>query len=141
MDTKHCLLFLGLVCVQAALVSAVPDWVPPEIIEMVQEDKARCMGEHGTQEAQIQEVSAGNLINDKSITCYMYCLMEAFSLVDEDANLETEMLLGILPENLQATAADIMGKCTPTSGSDNCEKIFNLAKCVQAAVPELWFII
>lgn len=31
--------------------------------------------------AQIDEVDKGNLVNEPSITCYMYCLLEAFSLV------------------------------------------------------------
>lgn len=25
-----------------------PDWVPPEVFDLVAEDKARCMSEHGT---------------------------------------------------------------------------------------------
>ncbi|XP_076237096.1 odorant binding protein 1 [Calliopsis andreniformis] len=138
---KDSLLFLALVCSQAILVYALPDWVPPEILDMVQDDKQRCMAEHGTTQAQIDDVDKGNIVNDKSISCYMYCLLEAFSLVDDEANLETDMLMGLLPDNLQDTAEDILGKCTPTSGSDNCDKIFNLAKCVQSAAPELWFIV
>ena len=141
MNTKHSLLFLALVCAQAVLVRAVPDWVPPEVLDMVQDDKERCMGEHGTSQAQIDEVDNGNILNEPSITCYMYCLLEAFSLADEDGNLETDMLLGLLPDNLQEKATDVLGKCTPTVGSDNCEKIYNLAKCVQGIVPELWFIV
>ena len=141
MDTKHSLLFLALVCVQAVLVRAVPDWVPPEVLDMVQDDKERCMGEHGTSQGQIDAVGSGNIVNEPSITCYMYCLLEAFSLVDEDGNLETDMLLGLLPDKFQDTAVEVLDKCTPTTGSDNCEKMFNLAKCVYSAVPELWFIV
>lgn len=92
-----------------------PDWVPPEVFDLVAEDKARCMSEHGTTQgqqnsrsendqrilkknfeksrsikiifqsslnaAQIDDVDKGNLVNEPSITCYMYCLLEAFSLV------------------------------------------------------------
>ncbi|XP_076376470.1 odorant binding protein 1 [Megalopta genalis] len=141
MASKHGLLFLGLVYLQAALVRAVPDWVPPEIIDMVQDDKQRCMEEHGTSEAMIQEVAQGKISSDRSITCYMYCLLEAFSLVDDEANLETDMLMGILPEHLQDLAEQILGKCNPAAGSDNCEKMYNLAVCVQQAVPEMWFIV
>ena len=141
MNTKHSLLFLALVCAQAVLVRAMPDWVPPEVLDMVQDDKARCMGEHGTTQAQIDEVDRGNIANEPSITCYMYCLLEAFSLVDEDGNLEADMMLGLLPDNLQDTATEVMGKCTPTVGADNCEKIYNLATCVCATVPDLWFIV
>ncbi|XP_076642046.1 odorant binding protein 1 [Halictus rubicundus] len=141
MATKHGLLLLGLVCLQAAVVRAVPDWVPPEVIEMVQDDKHRCMEEHGTTEDQIQQVAAGNIPNDPSITCYMYCLLEAFSLVDEEANLEGDMLMGLLPESLQDTAETVLSKCTPGAGADNCERMYSIAVCVHQAVPELWFIV
>ncbi|XP_076276128.1 odorant binding protein 1 isoform X2 [Lasioglossum baleicum] len=137
MATKHGLLFFGLVCLQAALVRAVPDWLPPEIIDMVQDDKQRCMEEHGTTEEQIQQVMQGNIPNDRSITCYMYCLLEAFSLVDDEANLESDMLMGFLPENLLDTAAQVMAKCTPGAGADNCERLHSIAVCVYEAVPEV----
>ncbi|XP_076620191.1 odorant binding protein 1 [Colletes latitarsis] len=141
MDNTNALLFLTLVCLQAMFVRAAPDWVPPEVFEMVQEDKQRCMSEHGTTQAQIDEVDKGIMTNDPSITCYMYCLLEAFSLVDDEANLETDMLMGLLPDNLQDKATEVLGKCTPTVGTDNCNKIFNLGKCVYDAVPDLWFIV
>ncbi|XP_076175592.1 odorant binding protein 1 [Ptiloglossa arizonensis] len=141
MDTKGGLLFLALVCVQAVFVRAVPDWVPPELMDMVQDDKQRCMAEHGTTQAQIDDVSNGNLVDDKSITCYMYCLLEAFSLVDEDGQLDTDMLLGVLPEHFHDLAVDILGKCTPTTGADNCDKVLNLGRCIYTAVPDMWFIV
>ncbi|KOC66869.1 Pheromone-binding protein-related protein 1, partial [Habropoda laboriosa] len=114
-----------------------PDWIPPEIFDMVADDKARCMGEHGTTQAQIDEVDKGTVLDNPSITCYMYCLLEAFSLVDEEANIDTDMLLGLLPENLQDRAESILGQCTPTTGSDNCNKIYNLATCVQKLAPDV----
>ncbi|XP_043802626.1 general odorant-binding protein 69a-like [Apis laboriosa] len=132
---------LALLCLQTIFVSAAPDWVPPEVFDMVADDKARCMGEHGTTQAQIDEVDKGKLVNEPSITCYMYCLLEAFSLVDDDANVDEDMMLGLLPDHLQERAQSIMGKCLPTSGSDNCNKIYNLAKCVQESAPDVWFII
>ncbi|XP_043516610.1 general odorant-binding protein 69a-like [Frieseomelitta varia] len=143
MAMKQGLLYLGLylLCLQTILVNAVPDWVPPEIFDMVADDKARCMSEHGTTQAQIDEVDKGILKDEPSITCYMYCLLETFSLVDEEADIDTDMMMGLLPEELQARAQEIIPKCTPASGSDNCNKIFNLAKCVQSAAPDLWFIV
>ncbi|KAF3430477.1 hypothetical protein E2986_07428 [Frieseomelitta varia] len=54
MAMKQGLLYLGLylLCLQTILVNAVPDWVPPEIFDMVADDKARCMSEHGTTQGQ-----------------------------------------------------------------------------------------
>ncbi|XP_058795249.1 general odorant-binding protein 69a-like [Phymastichus coffea] len=118
-----------------------PDWISPEILEMVQADKARCMGEHGTTEALIEEVNQGHLPDDKAITCYMYCLFEAFSLVDEDGELEVEMLVGFLPENMQGVASELIDACAKEQGTDVCNKMYVVAKCVQQRRPDLWFMI
>ncbi|XP_015177157.1 PREDICTED: uncharacterized protein LOC107066747 [Polistes dominula] len=118
-----------------------PDWVPPEMIEMVAGDKARCMEEHGTSQALIDQVNDGNLVNDRSLSCYMYCMLEAFSLVDEEGNLESEMLLGFIPDNFKEMGADILNACARQDGADGCERVFNVAKCVQQKVPELWFMV
>nr|XP_012136538.1 PREDICTED: general odorant-binding protein 69a-like isoform X3 [Megachile rotundata] len=125
---------------------------------MIADDKSRCMSEHGTKQEEIDEVSAGVIKNEPSITCYMYCMLEAFSLVsfrddrlssslsqrklfcfqvDDEAQLETEMMVGLLPESLQDKANNVLSKCTPTSGTDNCNKIFNLATCVQQSAPDV----
>lgn len=32
------------------LVCSQPDWIPPEILDMVKDDKERCMSEHGTKQ-------------------------------------------------------------------------------------------
>ncbi|EZA48953.1 ObirObp1 [Ooceraea biroi] len=134
---------VAVVLLQAIYVSAggPPDWVPPEMLEMVQGDKKRCMGEHGTSQALIDEVNNGNLADDRSIACYMHCMLDAFSLVDEEGNLETEMLLGVIPEQFLELATELLNKCAVQEGADGCEKVFKIAKCVQATKPELWFMV
>nr|QDJ95961.1 odorant-binding protein 18 [Encarsia formosa] len=128
------------VCLQAISANR-PDFITDEVMEMIKDDKARCMAEHGTTEALIDEVNNGHLPNDKALTCYMFCLFEAFSLVDEDANLEVDMLIGFLPESMQSIAHDLIEKCAHKSGADPCDKIFNMAKCVQDERPDLWFMV
>ncbi|KAL6438099.1 hypothetical protein ACFW04_004378 [Cataglyphis niger] len=138
----HVSVILGVVLLQAIYVFAgPPDWIPPEMLEMVQDDKQRCMAEHGTSQALIDEVNDGKLTDDRSITCYMHCLLDAFSLVDEEGDLEVDMLLSVIPENFQEIGTQILNKCAKQDGADPCEKIFNVAKCVQATVPELWFMV
>ncbi|KAI4475673.1 hypothetical protein M0802_015073 [Mischocyttarus mexicanus] len=111
------------------------------MIEMVAGDKARCMEEHGTTQALIDQVNDGNLVNDRSLSCYMYCMLESFSLVDEEGNLESEMLLGFIPDNLKDMGTDVLNACAKQDGADGCERVFNVAKCVQQKVPELWFMV
>lgn len=138
----HVSVILSVVLLQAIYVSAgPPDWIPPEMLEMVQSDKERCMAEHGTSQTLIDEVNDGKLTNDRSITCYMHCLLEAFSLVDDEGNLEAEMLLSVVPEQYQKIGTELLNKCAVQTGADECEKILNVAKCVQGAVPELWFMV
>ncbi|KAH0951263.1 Obp1 [Eciton burchellii] len=133
---------LAAVLLQAIYVSAgPPDWVPPEMLEMVQGDKKRCMSEHGTTQELIDKVNDGDLLNDRSITCYMFCLLDAFSLVDEEGNLEAEMLISVIPAEFQEIGNKILNKCAVQDGADPCEKIYNVAKCVQGTVPELWFMV
>jgi len=133
---------LGVVLLQAIYVSAgPPDWIPPEMLEMVQGDKERCMAEHGTSQTLIDEVNDGKLTNDRSLTCYMNCLLDAFSLVDEEGNLEAEMLISVIPAEFQEIGNKILNKCARQDGADACEKIYEVAKCVQGTVPELWFMV
>ncbi|XP_001600769.1 general odorant-binding protein 69a [Nasonia vitripennis] len=132
------LVVLSLVCLVRA---GPPDWISAEILEMVQSDKGRCMAEHGTTEALIDDVNKGNLPNDKAITCYMYCLFEAFSLVDEEANIEVEMLVGFLPEHMQAVANELIDVCAKLDGADVCDKMYVMAKCVMEKRPDLWFML
>jgi len=138
----HVSVILGVVLLQAIYVSAgPPDWIPPEMLEMVQGDKERCMAEHGTSQALIDQVNDGKLSEDRSITCYMNCLLDAFSLVDEEGNLEAEMLISVIPAEFQEIGNKILNKCAVQDGADPCEKIYNVAKCVQSTVPELWFMV
>nr|ASA40279.1 OBP5 [Trichogramma japonicum] len=118
-----------------------PDFVTDEILEMVASDKARCMKEHGTTESMIDAVNEGNMVNDRAITCYMYCLFEAFSLVDEDGTLEVEMLVGFLPENIQASAETVISFCSEQSADDVCDKMYDTAKCIADKRPDLWFMV
>ncbi|KAK2579462.1 hypothetical protein KPH14_010777 [Odynerus spinipes] len=142
MQGKYVLTIFAIVALQDVRVTAgPPDWIPPEMLEMVAGDKARCMEEHGTSQALIDQVNDGNLVNDRSLTCYMFCLLDAFSLVDDDGNLESEMLLGFIPDNLKELGNDILNACAKQDGADGCERIYNVAKCVQQKVPELWFMV
>lgn len=59
------------------------------------------------------------------------------SQVDEDANLEVDMLIGFLPESMQEVAHDLIEKCAHIGGSDPCDKIYNMAKCVQDKRPDV----
>ncbi|CAD1473714.1 unnamed protein product, partial [Heterotrigona itama] len=34
--------------------------------------------------------------------------------VDDEANLDTDMMMGLLPDQLQTRAQEIIPKCTPT---------------------------
>ncbi|KAJ8664399.1 hypothetical protein QAD02_006061 [Eretmocerus hayati] len=117
------------------------DFITPEIMEMIRPDKERCMAEHGTTEELIQEVNDGHLPDDRRITCYAFCLFEAFSLIDDEGTLEVEMLIGFIPDEYKAVAHDLIEHCAHETGTDVCNKMYKMAKCVQAKRPDLWFMI
>nr|UEN71174.1 odorant-binding protein 9 [Gregopimpla kuwanae] len=63
--------------------AALPEWVTQDIIDMVHDDKERCMQEHGTTQDLIDKVNDGNIVNERTLTCYMNCLFESFGVVSE----------------------------------------------------------
>lgn len=120
----------------------LPDFVTPEMIEMVQDDKVRCMDKFGTDQGMIDQVNAGNILNDPKLTCYMHCLFESFGVIDEDSgDFEYEMLVGFFPENVQEQGRDILGGCADQVGSDLCDKVYKIATCIQAKAPSMWFML
>ncbi|XP_033213373.1 pheromone-binding protein-related protein 6-like [Belonocnema kinseyi] len=123
------------------VVAKPPDWIPQEMLDMVQNDKQRCMAEHGTTQELIDKVNEGELPNDRTLTCYMFCLFDSFSLADEDGNIDVDLLVSILPENLQAPAGEVFGACNNQPGADICDKMYNIGKCAQTKRPDLWFMI
>ncbi|XP_014221575.1 general odorant-binding protein 69a-like [Trichogramma pretiosum] len=118
-----------------------PEYITDEIMDMISNDKNRCMAEYGTTEALIDQVNDGHIPNDRAITCYMYCMFESFSLVDEDGEIEIEMLVGFIPEEFQEIAAELIEACATLPGEDVCDKMYKRSSCVQAKRPDLWFMV
>ncbi|XP_034946448.1 general odorant-binding protein 69a-like isoform X2 [Chelonus insularis] len=104
-------IFLSLFLQTSFISAKLPDWVTPEMVAMVADDKAKCMAVHGTTQDLIDSVNDGNIPNDPKITCYMYCLFESFSVIDEDGQLEAEMLAGLFPEDIQAKGLKVLPPC------------------------------
>ncbi|RLZ02146.1 Odorant binding protein 4 [Cephus cinctus] len=135
-------LFLVALAVSHEMIYAdLPDWVTPEMTDMVKDDKIRCMNEHGTDEEMIVRANDGDLVDDRKLKCYMYCLMESFGLVDTDGEFEMELLIGFLPENLQDVARNAMNACADEGGDDPCEKVYMHSLCIYKRNPQLWFLI
>ncbi|XP_043283074.1 general odorant-binding protein 69a-like [Venturia canescens] len=120
----------------------LPDFVTPEIIEMVHDDKIRCMDKFGTDQGMIDQVNTGTILNDPKLTCYMHCLFESFGVIDEDSgDFEYEMLLGFFPDDIQAQGRDILSSCAEQDGADLCDKVYKIATCIQAKAPTMWFML
>ncbi|XP_012277309.1 pheromone-binding protein-related protein 6 [Orussus abietinus] len=134
--------FVAASLLQIVLVSAkVPDWVTPEMLAMVKDDKETCMSTHSTTQDMIDQVDNGFVPDIRSLKCYMHCLFEAISMIDEDGNLEVELMTGMLPENMQDDARNVLDKCSKEDGADECEKVYNIATCIGKANPKLMVII
>nr|ALG36142.1 odorant binding protein 9 [Sclerodermus sp. MQW-2015] len=118
-----------------------PAWITQEILDMIANDKNNCMAEHGTTEAQVDSVNNGQLPEDRSITCYMFCMFDTFAVVDEDGVLDADTLSSFFPEEVQEKARGAFGPCSEPPGDDNCDKMKNLAKCIHEHDPSMLFMI
>nr|QHN69066.1 odorant binding protein 9 [Sirex nitobei] len=129
-------------CFQTILIRAkLPDWAPPDIIELVAEDKKRCMDEHKVDQATIDKADNGDIPNEQNIKCYMHCMMESFSVVDEDGEIEEETFVGFLPEQFQTKARQSLSACANKGGADPCDKLYNTMMCFIPLAPELWYVL
>ncbi|XP_043482799.1 pheromone-binding protein-related protein 6-like [Leptopilina heterotoma] len=122
-------------------IGKIPEWIPPEMMDMVKGDKTRCMNEHGTTEAMIQDASEGKFIDDHSLSCYMFCLFDAFSLADEDGNVDADLLSSLMPEKIQAIALEVFGTCGDIGADNPCDKFYKMAVCAYAKRPDIWFMV
>ena len=57
--------------------------------------------------------------------------------MDDDAEIEVEMLVGFLPESMQGVAMELLEACAKEQGTDPCNKMYKMGKCVQAKRPDV----
>lgn len=57
--------------------------------------------------------------------------------VDDDANIEVEMLVGFLPEHMQAVANELIDTCAKVQAADVCDRMYLMAKCVMEKRPDV----
>nr|UQJ72437.1 odorant binding protein 1 [Trissolcus basalis] len=135
----------AIVCVaviQATLVIAKrPDFIDDDMMEMIKEDKAQCMQEHGTTEDMIEKASEGNIPNDSHITCYISCLLTRLGMLTDDGAIDADMMLSVVPDEIQDKAQQVLEKCGALTGTNNCERMYNAAQCILKNCPEMWFIV
>nr|QNC49767.1 odorant binding protein 2 [Trissolcus japonicus] len=137
--------FNAVVCVavlQATLVIAKrPDFIDDDMMEMIKEDKTQCMQEHGTTEDMIEKASERNVANDPHITCYISCMLTRLGMMTDDGVIDADMMLSVIPDDIQDVAAKVLDTCGTLTGADKCEKMYNAVQCIINNCPEMWFIV
>nr|UVB79200.1 odorant-binding protein 10 [Heortia vitessoides] len=116
--------------------------VSDEIKEIIQHVHNECVGKTGVAEEDIQNCEKGIFKEDKKLKCYMFCLMEEASLVDDDGAVDYDMMVSIIPEKYYERASNMIFACKhlDTPDKDKCQRAFDVHKCSYDRDPDFYFL-
>lgn len=81
----------------------------------------------------IKEFDSGEIHEDASLKCYMYCVFEVLELINDKGDLFVMRLADHIESNyddeVQSIAFNMGRKCLRPEGDNNCEKAFWYHKC------------
>nr|WBU77195.1 odorant-binding protein [Odontothrips loti] len=136
MKTILCLAGLLAVC---SLASAGVELTEDQKALMKQLREA-CVGETGVAEAAIDGCLSGNFADDPKLKCYMKCVYQQMTVMDDDGLVDADMMLTMLPEEIQPKAEPILMACKDVHGSDACDNAMLFNKCLYAKAPEYYLL-
>ncbi|XP_045770619.1 general odorant-binding protein 83a-like [Maniola jurtina] len=113
-----------------------------EIKEIIEHVHNECVGKTGVAEEDIVNCENGIFKEDNKLKCYMFCLLEEGSLVDEDGNVDYDLMISLIPEKYTDRVRKMINACKhhDTPGKDNCQRAFDVHKCSYAADPNFYFL-
>ncbi|KAJ1528312.1 hypothetical protein ONE63_006734 [Megalurothrips usitatus] len=133
MNTLLCLAGLLAVC---GLASAGVELTEDQKQLMGQLREA-CMGETGVDAAALDGCLSGNFPDDPKLKCYMKCVYQQMTVMDDDGMVDADMMLTMLPEDIQPKAEGILNACKDVHGADACDNAMLFNKCLYAKAPEV----
>ncbi|KAJ8736403.1 hypothetical protein PYW08_007059 [Mythimna loreyi] len=113
-----------------------------EIKEIVQTIHDECVIITGVAEEDIANCEHGIFKEDPKLKCYMFCLMEEASLVDDDGTVDYDMLVSLIPEKYYERTTKMIFSCRylDTPDKDKCQRAFDVHKCSFEKDPDLYFL-
>ncbi|XP_047985436.1 general odorant-binding protein 83a-like [Leguminivora glycinivorella] len=113
-----------------------------EIKEIIQHVHNECVGKTGVAEEDIANCENGIFKEDTKLKCYMFCLLEEASLVDETDTVDYEMMVSLIPEQYYDRVSKMIFACKhlDTPDKDKCQRAFDVHKCSYSKDPDLYFL-
>ncbi|XP_076678385.1 odorant binding protein 9 isoform X2 [Andrena cerasifolii] len=74
---------------------------------------------------------------DPQLKCYLRCFMTRNGILNSNAEIDLQRALRHIPRSLQESSIKLLNKCKSVSGSDPCDKAFQIAKCYVTFQPEI----
>ncbi|XP_073957738.1 general odorant-binding protein 83a-like [Choristoneura fumiferana] len=113
-----------------------------EIKEIIQHVHNECVSKTGATEEDIANCENGIFKEDPKLKCYMFCLMEEASLVDENDNVDYDMMVSLIPEQYFDRVTKIILGCKhlDTPDKDKCQRAFDVHKCSYEKDPHFYFL-
>ncbi|CAK1601962.1 unnamed protein product [Parnassius mnemosyne] len=112
-----------------------------EIKEIIQHIHSECVGKTGVTEEDITNCENGIFKEDTKLKCYMYCLLEETSLIDDDGNIDFGMMVSLIPEQYSDRVSNMILPCKhmDTPDKDKCQRVFDVHKCSYQNDPDVSF--
>ncbi|XP_053619309.1 general odorant-binding protein 83a [Plodia interpunctella] len=113
-----------------------------EIKEIIQHVHNECVGKTGVAEEDIANCENGIFKDDEKLKCYMFCLLEEASLVDDDDSVDYDMLVSLIPEEYSERASKMIFGCKhlDTNDKNKCQRAFDVHKCSYDKDPDFYFL-
>ncbi|XP_034238292.1 general odorant-binding protein 83a-like [Thrips palmi] len=102
--------------------------------------RGSCMEETGVAEATIEACKTGNFADDPKLRCYLKCVYQQMTVMDDDGMVDADMMVTMLPEEIQAKAEPILQVCKAVNGADACENAMQFNKCLYEKAPDYYIV-
>ncbi|VVD00451.1 unnamed protein product [Leptidea sinapis] len=92
-----------------------------EIKEIIEHVHNECVAKTAVAEVDIANCENGIFKEDNKLKCYMFCLLEEGSLVDDDGNVDYDLMIN-------------------TPDKDKCQRAFDVHQCSYKQDPNFYFL-
>nr|WHU27540.1 odorant binding protein 21 [Heliconius charithonia] len=113
-----------------------------EIKEIIQHIHGECVAKTEVTEEDIANCENGIFKEDIKLKCYMFCLLEEGSLVDENDNVDYDMMISLIPDQYTDRVSKMITACKhlDTPNKNKCQRAFDVHKCSYDTDPKFYFL-
>ncbi|XP_045527911.1 general odorant-binding protein 83a-like [Pieris brassicae] len=113
-----------------------------EIKEIIGHVHNECVSQTGVAEEDIANCENGIFKEDNKLKCYMFCLLEEGSLVDDEENVDYDMMISLIPEQYTDRVSKMISSCKhlDTKDKNKCQRAFDVHKCSYERDPNFYFL-